>query len=135
AKFEQSVNPSDAELLRVYNQDLNAYRMPESVKVRHILFKTEGKTPEEEAKVKAQAEDVLKQVKAGGKFAELAKKYSEDPGSKDKGGEYENVVRASSGSANGLTMVKEFEDAAFSLKIGETSNLVKTTYGYHIVQT
>jgi peptidyl-prolyl cis-trans isomerase D len=112
--------------MRAYNRDQNQFRMPESVKVRHILFKTQGKPPEEEPKIKAQAEEVLKQVKAGGNFAELVKKYSDDTGSVANNGEYSGVVRGQ--------MMPEFEQAAFSLKNGETS-LVKTSYGYHIVQT
>ncbi len=124
SQLEQSINPTDAELQRAYTQNLNTFRTPETVKVRHILLKTEGKSPAEEAKIKAQAEDLLKQIRAGADFGALVKKYSEDPGSKDKGGEYD-VQRGQ--------MVQEFEQAAFSLKPGE-SQVVKTQYGYHIVQ-
>jgi peptidyl-prolyl cis-trans isomerase D len=116
AKIEQTVNPTDADLQKMYTQNQAAFRTPEQVKVRHILLMTQGKPP---------AEDLLKQVRSGANFADLAKKYSEDPGSKDKGGEY-TVQR------NGQ-MVKEFEDAAFRLKPGE-SEIVKTTYGYHVFQ-
>jgi peptidyl-prolyl cis-trans isomerase D len=124
AKLEQNLHPTDADLQRIYTQNQNAYRVPETVKVRHILLKTEGKPAADDAKIKAQAEDILKQVKAGADFKALVAKYSEDPGSKDKGGEYE-VQRGQ--------MVPEFEQAAFSLKPGE-SQIVKTQYGYHIVQ-
>jgi len=124
-KIEQSVNPTDADLQRMYTQNQAAFRTPEQVKVRHILLMTQGKPPADDPKIKAQAEDLLKQVRGGANFADLAKKYSEDPGSKDKGGEY-TVQR------NGQ-MVKEFEDAAFRLKPGE-SDIVKTTYGYHVFQ-
>jgi len=125
AKIEQSLNPTDAELHQLYTQNMDSFRVPEQVKIRHILLMTQGKPPADDAKIKAQAEDLLKQVRAGANFAELAKKYSEDPGSKDKGGEY--TIQH-----NGQ-MVKEFEDAAFRLKPGE-SDLIKTTYGYHVVQ-
>jgi peptidyl-prolyl cis-trans isomerase D len=125
AKIEATVNPTDADLQRAYTQNLNNFRIPETVKVRHILFMTQGKPASEDAKMKAQADDVLKQVKAGGNFAELAKKYSEDPGSKNTGGEY-------SVQKNGQ-MVPEFEAAAFRLKPGE-SEVVKTAIGYHVVQ-
>jgi len=125
SKLEQTLNPTDAELQRAYTQNIDSFRTPEEVKIRHILLMTQGKPPADDAKIKAQAEDLLKQVRAGANFAELAKKYSEDPGSKDKGGEY-TVQR------NGQ-MVKEFEDAAFRLKPGE-SDIIKTTYGYHVVQ-
>jgi peptidyl-prolyl cis-trans isomerase D len=87
---------------------------------------TQGKPPTEEAKIKAQAEDVLKQLKAGTlKFEDAVKKYSEDPGSKDKGGEYPAVQHGQ--------MVKEFDDASFNQKPGDLT-LVKTSYGYHIIQ-
>jgi peptidyl-prolyl cis-trans isomerase D len=124
-KLEQSLNPSDADLQRVYNQNQAQYHVPEQAKVRHILFMTQGKPPADEPKIKAQAEDVLKQLKAGtAKFEDMVKKYSEDPGSKDKGGEY-TVQRNQ--------MVKEFEEAAFTQKPGDLG-LVKTSYGYHIIQ-
>ncbi len=125
AKLEQTVNPTDADLHRIYNQNQANYRVPEQVKVRHILLKTMGKPASDEPAIKAKADDLLKQVKAGANFADLVKKYSEDTGSVANGGEY-TVQR------NGQ-MVKEFEDAAFTLKPGE-SEIVKTTYGYHIVQ-
>ena len=126
-KLEQGINPADAELERLYNQNKESYRTPERVKVRHILLKTTGKAPEEDAKIKAKAEGLLKQIKSGADFAELAKKNSEDPGSADKGGEYPDWV------TRGQT-VPEFEKAAFSLNPGQTSDLVKTQYGYHILQ-
>ena len=125
AKMEQSVNPSDAELQRLYNQNQDSYRTKERVHVRHILIMTQGKPPADEAKLKAKAEDLLKQVRAGADFAKLAKENSEDPGSKDKGGEYW-IQRDGQ-------MVKEFEDAAFRLKPGQ-SDLIKTNYGYHVFQ-
>ncbi|MFB3828910.1 MAG: peptidylprolyl isomerase [Bryobacteraceae bacterium] len=127
AKIEQSLTPSDADLERMYNQDKERFRTPERVKVRHILLKTTGKTPQEETAIKAKAEGLLKQIKSGGNFAELAKKNSEDTGSAAKGGELGDWV------VRGQT-VPEFEKEAFTLKPGETSGLVKTQYGYHILQ-
>ena len=126
AKLEQSINPSDADLHRLYNADKDRFRNPERVQVRHILLKTTGKSPEEDAKMKAKAEDLLKQIKAGGDFAELARKNSEDPGSATKGGDLGWIVRGQT--------VKPFEDSAFSLKPKDTSGVVKTEYGYHILQ-
>ena len=121
---EQSIAPTDAELLPAYNSSLDRFRNPERVKIRHILIATDAKTTD--AQAQAQANDVLKQLKAGGDFADLAKRYSKDPGSAAKGGDLDWVSRGQ--------MVKPFEDAAFSLKTGETSGLVKTSYGYHILQ-
>jgi peptidyl-prolyl cis-trans isomerase D len=125
AKLGQAINPSDAELLQAYNQNKEQYRTPEEAKVRHILLKTQGKPPADEPKIKAQADDILKQVRGGANFADLVKKYSEDTASVPNGGEY--TVQK-----NGQ-MVPEFEKAAFSLKPGESA-VIKTAYGYHIMQ-
>jgi peptidyl-prolyl cis-trans isomerase D len=124
-KLQQTINPTDEQLRVAYSQNLAQFRTPETVKVRHILLKTQGKPAADDAKIKAQAEDILKQVKAGANFGDLVKKYSEDTASVPNGGVY-SVQR------NGQ-MVPEFENAAFSLKPGE-STLIKTTYGYHILQ-
>jgi len=126
AKLEATLNASDADLQRVYNQNQEQFRVPERVHVRHILLKTAGKPPSEDAAIKAKATDLLKQIKAGGNFADLAKKNSEDTGSAVKGGDLDWIARGQT--------VPEFEQAAFSLKPGETSELVKTQYGYHILQ-
>ncbi len=126
AKIEQSINIPDDDLRKVYNQNPGQYHVPEQSTVRHIVFMTQGKPPADEAKVKAQAEDVMNQIKSGkAKFEDMVTKYSEDPGSKDKGGKY-TIQR------NGQ-MVKEFEDAAFTQKPGDIA-MVKTSYGYHIIQ-
>jgi peptidyl-prolyl cis-trans isomerase D len=126
AKLEQSIQPTDADLQHIYNENRDSYRTPETVNIRHILLTTTDKNPQEEAAIKAKAEGLLKQARAGADFAELAKKNSQDPGSAAKGGEYDGVVRGQ--------MVAEFEKAAFALKPGQISDLVKTQYGYHIIQ-
>lgn len=126
AKIGEGLNPTDAELMKMYNQNQDQFRTKERVHARHILLMTQGKTPAEDAKIRAQADDLLKQIKAGGNFEELAKKYSQDPGSASKGGDLGWVERGQ--------MVPEFEKACFSLKPGETSGVIKTEYGYHIVQ-
>jgi peptidyl-prolyl cis-trans isomerase D len=126
AKIEQSITISDDDLRKIYNQNPAQYHVPEQATVRHILLMTQGKPPADDAKIKAQAEDVMNQIKSGkAKFEDMVVKYTEDGGSKDKGGKY-TVQR------NGQ-MVKEFEDAAFTQKPGDLG-LVKTSYGYHIVQ-
>src|ERR1035437_1611069 len=127
AKLEQTAAPAGADLRRMYSQNQDSFRTPERVKVRHILLKTDAKPASEEPKIKAKAEDLLKQVRGGADFAALAKKNSEDPGSAAKGGEYPGFI------TRGQTVPK-FEKAAFSLKPGQTSDLVKTQYGYHIIQ-
>jgi peptidyl-prolyl cis-trans isomerase D len=127
AKMEQTATPTDADLQRMYSQNLDSFRTPERVKVRHILLKTDGKPASEEPKIKVKAEDLLKQIRGGADFAALAKKNSEDTGSAANGGAMPDWV------TRGQT-VPEFEKAAFSLKPGQTSDLVKTQYGYHIIQ-
>jgi peptidyl-prolyl cis-trans isomerase D len=126
AKMGSSVEAAEADLRAAYAQNLDRFRTPEQVKVRHILIKTSDKPKEEVAKLEAKANDLLKQLRAGADFAALAKQHSEDPGSKDKGGVYEGVVRGQ--------MVPAFEKAAFDRKPHEIGDLVKTEYGLHIVE-
>lgn len=123
---KSQVNVSEAQIEQYYNQHLSSYQVPDRVKVSHILFKTTGETPQQQAETLKTAQSVLAQVKAGGNFAELAKKYSQDPGSASKGGELGWIERGQT--------VKAFEDAAFSMKPGEISGLIKTEYGYHIIK-
>lgn len=131
AKIAVATTVSDQDLQTYYDQHREEYRVPEQVKVSHILIKTPLPAPgakEDEkavADARAKAEDVLKQVKAGGDFAKLAEKYSDDPGSAKSGGELGWIGR-------GRT-VPEFEKAAFSLGKGQTSDLVKSSYGFHII--
>ena len=91
----QKVAVPQTDIQRYYNDNIQQYQTQERVRASHILLNTGGK---DEAAVRKQAEELLAKIKGGADFAELAKKYSEDPGSKDKGGEYAGVVRASSGS-------------------------------------
>src|ERR1017187_3868707 len=127
-KMEATVSPSDVDLQRMYSQNQEAFRTPERVKARHILLKTQGKPASEEAAIKAKGDSLLKQIKSGADFAKLAKENSEDTGSAANGGELGDWITHGQ-------MVPEFDKAIFSLKVGETSDLVKTVYGYHIVQT
>ena len=100
--------------------------MPEQARSRHILIKVAaGADAKTDAAAKAKAEGILKQIQGGANFADLAKKYSDDPGSKDKGGEL--------GFAQRGRMVPEFDNAIFTQKIGDTK-IVKSQFGYHIVQ-
>jgi len=112
-----------AEIERTYNANIEQYSTPEQVRASHILLKTEGK---DDAAVKAKAEDVLKQARAGADFAELAKKYSEDDASQKNGGDLDYFGRG--------RMVPEFDQAAFTLDVGKISDLIKTQYGYHIIK-
>ena len=125
-KLRQSVQISDDELKAKYQQDIQQYQVPNRVHAEHILFMTVGKTDAEVDEVKKKAEDVLKQAKKGAKFEDLAKKFSEDPGSKDKGGDLGWLLQGQT--------VPEFEKTAFSLQPGSISDLVKTQYGFHIIK-
>src|SRR5216683_3330729 len=118
-QMRQSLQVSDDMLKQQYQANIQQYQVPNRVHVQHILFMTVGKTTDAEVEeVKKKAEDVLKQVKKGGKFEDLAKKYSEDPGSKDKGGDLSWITQGQT--------VPEFEKTAFSLGPGQVSELVKT---------
>jgi peptidyl-prolyl cis-trans isomerase D len=132
SKIENGVQITQQELQAYYDQHRDQYRVPEQVKVSHILIKTplpgpDGKVDEKGVQeAQSRAEDLLKQLKAGANFEELAKKYSEDPGSAKEGGSLGWIGR-------GRT-VAEFEKAAFSLPVGKISDLVKSSYGFHIIR-
>lgn len=127
ASLEAAATVSDAQMKQAYETNKDNYRIPERVRVRHILLRTTDQPKEEVDRIQARAEALLKQVKSGANFADLAKKNSDDPGSKEKGGDLDWVVRGQT--------VPEFETAAFNMKPNEISNLVKTQYGFHIIQT
>jgi len=119
---------TDAEVQQYYTQHQKDYQVDDQVKVRHILIKVDPNADAKaDAAAKQKAEDVLKQLRSGGNFADLAKKYSDDPGSKDQGGELGFIK-------HGVT-VPEFDKASFALQPGQTSDLVKTKFGYHIIQS
>jgi peptidyl-prolyl cis-trans isomerase D len=96
----------------------------ETVTASHILLKVDD--PAKDAEVKAKAEALLKRAKANEDFAELARQNSQDEGSAAQGGNLGPFTRGK--------MTKVFEDAAFSLKAGEISNLVRSEFGYHIIK-
>jgi peptidyl-prolyl cis-trans isomerase D len=132
AKVQAAVRVTNDELQAYYNQHRDQYRVAEQAKVSHILIKTplpgpDGKVDEKgAADAQKRADDLLKQLKAGAKFEDLAKKYSEDPGTAKEGGSLGWMGR-------GRT-VPEFEKVAFSLPKGQTSGLVKSSYGFHIIR-
>jgi peptidyl-prolyl cis-trans isomerase D len=125
-QLRQSATVSDDELKVIYQQNIQQYEVPDRVHVEHILLTTVGKTDAEVAEVKKQAESILAQARKGANFEELAKKYSDDPGSKPKGGDLGWLV-------HGQT-VPEFDKAAFNTPKGEISDLIKTQYGFHIIK-
>lgn len=118
---------SDADVQAYYNQHQAQYQVKEQVKVRHILIAVpQGADAKTDQAAKAKADDLLKQIKNGGNFADLASKNSDDPGSKAAGGELGWLDR-------GRT-VPEFDKVAFTLNPGQTSDVIKTQFGYHILQ-
>jgi peptidyl-prolyl cis-trans isomerase D len=119
---------SDAEVQTYYNAHKDQYEVKEQVKTRHILIAVPaGADAKTDAAAKAKAEDLLKQIKAGGNFADLAAKNSDDPGSKTQGGELPMIPTAGLDPAYGK--------AAMALNPGQTSDVVKSQFGYHIIQT
>jgi peptidyl-prolyl cis-trans isomerase D len=118
--------PTQQEIKAYFTAHQSDYQTPEQARSRHILISVPaGADAKTDAAAKAKAEDILKQLKAGANFADLAKKYSDDPGSKNSGGELPFAQRG--------TMVPEFDKAIFTQKIGDIE-IVKSQFGYHIVQ-
>lgn len=124
-RSEAAGKVSDADISAEYSKNIDNYRKAEELNARHILYKSDG-TPEADAPARAKAEAAVKKLKAGADFAALARAESEDPGSKDSGGELGSFSRG--------RMVKEFEDAAFDAAQGEIVGPVKTPFGYHVIQ-
>jgi peptidyl-prolyl cis-trans isomerase D len=117
---------SQQEIQQYFGLHRADYELPEQARSRHILIKlAPGADAKTDAAAKAKAEGLLKQIQGGANFAELAKQNSDDPGSKEKGGEL--------GFAHHGAMVPEFDNALFTQKIGDTK-IVKSQFGYHIVQ-
>ena len=126
AQFAPSVSISDADVREYYESHSAQFDKPKTVEARHILFRVEKDASEADVeKAKQKALDVMKQAKAGKDFAELARKYSEDP-AKANGG-YLGVFKKED-------MVAPFSEKAFSMKPGEISDPVRTTYGWHIIK-
>ena len=126
SKVLANIQVSEDELRRSYADNIENFRSPERSRVRHILFMTKDKPEAEDAKMRTLAESVYKQLKGGAKFEELAKKYSEDPGSKANGGEVGFVTRGQT--------AKNFDEYAFTGPLKTLSNPIKTEFGYHLME-
>jgi peptidyl-prolyl cis-trans isomerase D len=126
AKVATATEVPERDLRRAYDEQRDRFRIPERVHVLHILIKTTGKPDKELPALRKRMDDLLKQVKSGADFAALARKNSEDTGSAVKGGDIGWITRGQT--------VPEFEKAAFSLKPGQTSDIITTTYGFHILR-
>ena len=128
---ELKINVTDADVKKFYDENPSRFEQPEQVRASHVLIGTQDQVTgaeftEEQKKAKRKvADDIRKRAAAGEDFAKLAKEFSDDPGSKDKGGEY-TFPRGK--------MVAEFEAAAFSLNTNQVSDVVTTQFGYHIIK-
>ncbi|MEO8727438.1 MAG: peptidyl-prolyl cis-trans isomerase, partial [Acidobacteriaceae bacterium] len=129
AKASADISVTPQEVQSYYDSHKQQFQIPERVKVSHILISPkpgpDGKP--NDAAAKAKADDILKQIKAGGNFAELAEKNSDDPGSAKQGGSLGFITK-------GMT-VPEFEKAAFALNPGQVSDVVHSSFGYHIIRS
>jgi len=132
SKAEARVQVTQDDLRTYYQDHRDQYRVPEQVKVSHIWIKmplpgADGKLDDKAvAQAQDRADDLLKQIKAGAKFEDVAKKYSEDPGSANVGGSLGWIGKGQ--------MAAEFEKAAFALPKGQMSDVVKSLDGFHIVR-
>lgn len=125
---QDSVQLSEATVRRFYDAHVSDYKQDDQVHARHILISADQSGGERaDAIAKARADSLLSALRAGADFAEVAKAYSQDPGSGRNGGDL--------GWFGHGQMVKPFEEAAFALEPGQISQLVKTQFGYHIIQT
>jgi parvulin-like peptidyl-prolyl isomerase len=115
-----------AEVERYHQEHMDRYSAPETVRARHILISPTDSSPEADEKARARAMELLRRIRGGEDFAALARQYSDDPPTRDQGGELGSFARGA--------MLEEFERAAFALREGEVSDPVRTREGYHIIQ-
>ncbi len=129
---ELNISTTDAEAMDYYTNHPSEFESPETVHVRHILLLTMDPatraplSADQVAAKRKSIDNLLKRVKAGEDFATLATQYSEDPGSKDNGGELPAFPHGQ--------MVPEFEAAAFALATNQVSDVITTAYGFHIIK-
>jgi peptidyl-prolyl cis-trans isomerase D len=125
--FEATATVSEEDVLTYFDLNKQDFATPKKVKARHILFEVgPDAEPEVIEEARKKATDVLAQAKSGKDFAKLAEKYSDDPGSREKGGDLGFFTKD--------RMVKPFSEAAFSMKTGEISDLVRSPFGWHIIK-
>ncbi len=126
--LEKEIHPGDEEIRRYYDENAAKFAREKQVRAQHILFRVKPDAPQDEVeKIRADAQKILDEAKKGKNFAELAKKYSQDEASAKKGGEL--------GFFSQKQMEQAFSAAAFALKPGDISDLVRTPYGFHIIKS
>jgi peptidyl-prolyl cis-trans isomerase D len=127
AKLAERVVADENDLRQMYENEKGKYVLPEQRRASHILLTTSDEDSEDDKSEKKQLIEKLRdRTIAGESFAELAKKYSQDPGSADQGGDLGAFQRG--------VMVAEFETAAFDLEVNEISEIVVSSFGYHLIQ-
>jgi peptidyl-prolyl cis-trans isomerase D len=127
SRLRRQLPVDDDELLAYYNDNLDQFIEGEQAHAAHVLLRVPANAdPTAQAEVELRAEGIAKIARAGGDFAILAEKHSDDPGSKDKGGDLGWFGRG--------RMVAEFDDAVFNAKPGDIVGPVKSQYGYHIIK-
>ncbi len=124
--YLKQIPVSAKEIEDYYENNKEKFGQPTRVKVRHILIKTDPQDKEGMAKARQKAESIREEAGKGKDFVQLAKQYSEDPGTKDRGGEIGFISKG--------MVVPEFEQAAFSMKAGEVSGVIQTQFGFHILK-
>ena len=128
--YPEQMKVTDANAKKFYDDNPKYFQKPEQVRASHILcavdIKDPCKVPQLKVAAKKKAEDILDQIRKGADFAEMAKKYSEDLATAKRGGDLNYFEKG--------RMVPQFADAAFSLKVGQVSDPVETTYGFHIIK-
>jgi peptidyl-prolyl cis-trans isomerase D len=123
----KDVKVSEDELRERYKERAADFTTPEERRARHILIQVASDAPPEKVDAaKKKAEQILARIHKGESFAELAKKFSQDPGSAKQGGDLGFFGRG--------VMDKAFEKAAFALKVGQVSEPVRSTFGFHIIK-
>jgi peptidyl-prolyl cis-trans isomerase C len=126
-EIAQKITAKEEDIKAYYDGHKEEFKAPAMVRAQHILVKVaNGASEDDKKEAKEKIEGILKRIKAGEDFGKLAAEFSDDPGSKQKGGDLGFFTRG--------RMVKPFEDAAFSLKPGEVSGVVESPFGYHIIK-
>ena len=124
--YLKGVEVTAKEIENYYQANPEKFIQPKRIKVRHILLKADPKDAEGLTKARQKAESIREEASKGKDFSQLAKQHSEDPGTKDRGGELGFISKGQ--------VVPEFEEAAFGLKAGEISPVIQTAYGLHILK-
>jgi peptidyl-prolyl cis-trans isomerase D len=127
-RLRMGINPTEKQIRERYDSTKEQYKRPEQARILHILIKVDPKaTPAEDAAMRAKAEGIVKQLRAGGDFAALAKANSQDPSSSGNGGDMGYIDRGAT--------VQPFDEAAFSIPLNQISDPIRSQeYGYHIIK-